>query len=423
MPSKINAPRGTADVLPADSVRWQELEARARALAAAYGYGEIRTPIFESTELFVRGVGELTDIVEKEMYTFTDKGGRSITLRPEWTAPVVRAALEHNLFASGPQRMYYIGPIFRYERPQRGRYRQSHQFGVECFGFSGPEADVEVISLAWALVRAYGIEDAALNINSIGDASCRPRYREALVAHFGPHKSRLSAESQLRLERNPLRILDSKDPKDIPFVRTAPTFESVLCDACREHFEAVKSGLTELGVPFTVSPGIVRGLDYYTRTVFEIVSGALGAQSAICGGGRYDDLVHSLGGPDVPAVGFALGLERFLMMLQALGAQAVPARRGVQVVALGEPARARVLPLLGRLRERGVRAFIDFDDRKLVAQLKIADRNNARFALILGSDELVHDQIVLRDLQTRTDERLPLRDGKELAAQLVERGS
>ncbi len=423
MPSKINAPRGTADVLPADSVRWQELEARARALAAAYGYGEIRTPIFESTELFVRGVGELTDIVEKEMYTFTDKGGRSITLRPEWTAPVVRAALEHNLFASGPQRMYYIGPIFRYERPQRGRYRQSHQFGVECFGFSGPEADVEVISLAWALVRAYGIEDAALNINSIGDASCRPRYREALVAHFGPHKSRLSAESQLRLERNPLRILDSKDPKDIPFVRTAPTFESVLCDACREHFEAVKSGLTELGVPFTVSPGIVRGLDYYTRTVFEIVSGALGAQSAICGGGRYDDLVRSLGGPDVPAVGFALGLERFLMMLQALGAQAVPARRGVQVVALGEPARARVLPLLGRLRERGVRAFIDFDDRKLVAQLKIADRNNARFALILGSDELVHDQIVLRDLQTRTDERLPLRDGKELAAQLVERGS
>ncbi len=423
MPSKINAPRGTADVLPADSVRWQELEARARALAADYGYGEIRTPIFESTELFVRGVGELTDIVEKEMYTFTDKGGRSITLRPEWTAPVVRAALEHNLFASGPQRMYYIGPIFRYERPQRGRYRQSHQFGVECFGFSGPEADVEVISLAWALVRAYGIEDAALNINSIGDASCRPRYREALVAHFGPHKSRLSAESQLRLERNPLRILDSKDPKDIPFIRTAPTFESVLCDACREHFEAVKSGLTELGVPFTVSPGIVRGLDYYTRTVFEIVSGALGAQSAICGGGRYDDLVHSLGGPDVPAVGFALGLERFLMMLQALGAQAVPARRGVQVVALGEPARARVLPLLSRLRERGVRAFIDFDDRKLVAQLKIADRNNARFALILGSDELVHDQIVLRDLQTRTDERLPLRDGKELAAQLVERGS
>jgi histidyl-tRNA synthetase len=372
----------------------------------------------------VRGVGELTDIVEKEMYTFTDKGGRSLTLRPEWTAPVVRAILEHNLLSTGSQRLFYIGPIFRYERPQRGRYRQSHQFGIECFGFSGPEADGEVISLAWALVRSYGITDAVLNINSIGDETCRPRYREALVAHFGPHAAALSEESQRRLERNPLRILDSKDPKDVPFIATAPTFESVLCEACREHFAAVKAYLDALAIPYTVSSGVVRGLDYYTRTVFEIESGVLGAQSAVCGGGRYDNLVQSLGGPSVPAVGFALGLERFLMMLQAVGERstATPSmrRRGVQAIALGAQARARLTPLVAQLRELDIPAFMDYDDRKLVAQLNVADRNHARHALILGTQELAAGQIVLRDLEARTDQRLPLSTGKELAARLVE---
>jgi histidyl-tRNA synthetase len=424
MASKITAPRGTADILPPDSTRWQELESRIRALANTYGYREIRTPIFESTELFVRGVGELTDIVEKEMYTFTDKGGRSLTLRPEWTAPVVRATLEHNLLATGPQRLFYIGPIFRYERPQKGRYRQSHQFGIECFGFSGPEADGEVISLAWALVRSYGITDAVLSINSIGDETCRPRYREALVAHFGPHAGALSEESQRRLERNPLRILDSKDPKDVPFIATAPTFESVLCEACREHFAAVKAYLDALEIPYTVSSGVVRGLDYYTRTVFEIESGVLGAQSAVCGGGRYDNLVQSLGGPSVPAVGFALGLERFLMMLQAVGERSTTTpsvrRRGVQAIALGAQARARLTPLVAQLRELDIPAFMDYDDRKLVAQLNAADRNHARHALILGTQELAAGQIVLRDLEARTDQRLPLSTGKDLAARLVE---
>ncbi len=423
MSSKITAPRGTQDILPPQSARWQALESQIHGLARRFGYGEVRTPMFESTELFVRGVGEATDIVEKEMYTFTDKGDRSITLRPEWTAPVMRAALEHNLFAQGPQRLYYIGPIFRYERPQKGRYRQAHQFGVECVGFAGPEADLEVIALAWELVRTNAIDDAVLNINSIGDDVCRPHYREALLAHFRPHLASLSAESQRRLERNPLRLLDSKDPHDRPYVESAPTFESVLCDACREHFDALKAYLIAIGIPFVVNPRIVRGLDYYTRTVFEIISGALGSQSTVCGGGRYDGLVASLGGPDVPAVGFGLGIERFLMMLDAAGSQAEPARSGIQAVGLGVQARTVLVPIVAELRRRlGQPVYMDFDDRKLLAHLKSADRNGARYALILGTDELAKGELILRDLEARSDRRLALGSGRDVAAAVVEAG-
>ena len=378
--------------------------------------------MFESTELFVRGVGETTDIVEKEMYTFVDKGERSMTLRPEWTAPVVRAAKQQNLFSQGPQRLYYIGPIFRYERPQAGRYRQSHQFGIECFGYEGPEADLEVIQLAWQLIAGYGLS-ATLNLNTIGDAVCRPRYREALVAHFAPHVAELSEDSRKRLERNPLRVLDSKAPQDAPFIKTAPAFERVLCDACRAHFELLKHYLEEAKIPFVVNPSIVRGLDYYTRTVFEITSGALGSQSTVCGGGRYDGLVRSLGGPDIPAVGFGLGLERFLMMVQAAGVAAEAARRGIQFIALGAAARERLVHLLACLRARGgLPAFMDYADRKLVAQLKIADRNNARYALIAGEDELASGHLVLRDLQTRKDRRIPFSQEKDTADALVEMG-
>jgi histidyl-tRNA synthetase len=397
MPSKITAPRGTQDILPPISRDWLDLEFRIHVLAARFGYSEIRTPMFESTELFVRGVGETTDIVEKEMYTFDDKGERSMTLRPEWTAPVMRAGLEHNLFAQGPQRLYYVGPIFRYERPQKGRYRQAHQFGVECIGYRGPEADFEVISLAWALVRGYDLTDAQLRLNTIGDDVCRPRYREALIAHFRPHLAELSPDSQRRLERNPLRVLDSKDERDIALVRTAPTFESVLCDACREHFDALRAYLDAAEIPYVVDPSIVRGLDYYTRTVFEITSSVLGAQSTVCGGGRYDGLVRSLGGPDVPAVGFALGLERFLMMLDAMQPQRERPRNGVQAIALGAQARTTLVPLVDVLRRTIPQpVFMDYEDRKLLAHLKIADRNNARFALILGSDELTAGELVLR---------------------------
>jgi histidyl-tRNA synthetase len=421
MASKITAPRGTQDILPPISRDWLDLEFRIHVLAAHFGYSEIRTPMFESTELFVRGVGETTDIVEKEMYTFEDKGERSMTLRPEWTAPVMRAGLEHNLFAQGPQRLYYVGPIFRYERPQKGRYRQAHQFGVECTGYRGPEADFEVISLAWALVRGYDLSDAQLRLNTIGDEECRPRYREALIAHFRPHLAELSPDSQRRLERNPLRVLDSKDERDIALVRTAPTFESVLCDACRQHFDALRAYLDAAEIPYVVDPSIVRGLDYYTRTVFEITSSVLGAQSTVCGGGRYDGLVRSLGGPDVPAVGFALGLERFLMMLDAMHPQRERPRNGVQAIALGAQARATLVPLVDVLRRTIAQpVFMDYEDRKLLAHLKIADRNNARFALILGSDELTAGELVLRDLETRSDRRVTLGRVADVAGALAE---
>ncbi|HTU83266.1 MAG TPA: histidine--tRNA ligase [Candidatus Acidoferrales bacterium] len=420
MPSNFTAPRGTQDFVPPESDRWIELEARIHALAARFGYGEIRTPIFESTELFVRGVGGDTDIVEKEMYTFVDRGSRSLTLRPEFTAPVVRAVLEHHLLAQGPLRLYYVGPIFRYERPQKGRYRQSHQFGVECFGFAGAEADFEVISLAWELARSYGIHDATLNVNSIGDETCRPAYRQALLDHFRPHLEKLGEDSRRRLERNPLRLLDSKDPADAPYLATAPTFESMLCPACREHFDALKGYLELAGIPFVVNPRIVRGLDYYDHTVFEIVSSALGAQSTVCGGGRYDGLVRSLGGPDTPGVGFALGLERFLMVVEALGAGRPRPRRGIQAIALGAQARTALVPIVAELRRLEVPAFMDYGDRKLLAHLKTADKNGARYALILGSDELAAGTVVLRDLELRTDRRLSLGDGKDVAAALVE---
>jgi histidyl-tRNA synthetase len=419
----LRAPRGTNDVVPPDSARWNAVEARMRTLAERFGYGEIRTPAFESTDVFVRGVGETTDIVEKEMYTFTDRGGRSVTLRPEWTAPVVRAAMQHQLFGQGALRLYYIGPIFRYERPQKGRYRQSHQFGVECFGFAGPEADFEVISLAWELVRDYGIADATLSINSIGDAACRPHYRAVLLEHFRRYGSLLGEDSRRRLERNPLRVLDSKDPADREAIESAPAFSSVLCDACRMHFETLQQYLSAAGIGFAVDPRIVRGLDYYDRTVFEISSTALGAQSAVCGGGRYDGLVRELGGPDVPAVGFAMGIERFLSVLEATNAAAEAPRRGIQAIPLGSRARAALVPIVAELRRSlDIPTYVDYGDRKLLAQLKSADRNRARYALIVGDDELAAREAVVRDLETRRDHRIALGSGKDGAAALVEAG-
>ena len=361
--------------------------------------------MFESTELFVRGVGETTDIVEKEMYTFQDKGGRSMTLRPEWTAPVVRALLQHNLLSEGPQRLYYVGPFFRYERPQAGRFRQANQFGVECFGFAGPEADVEVMELAVALVRRYGLDDVTLRINSIGDANCRPRYRDALLEHFRPIAGKLSEDSRRRLERNPMRILDSKDHADKPFVETAPSFLDSLCAECDEHFAEVRTYLDALALRYEIDPRIVRGFDYYTRTVFELVSPSLGAQNAICGGGRYDGLVESLGGPPTPGVGFAIGEERFLMLAGAREAEAP--RVGFQGIALGDAARAWLFPVLGALRlVQSQPVHMDFQSRRIAAQFKIADRNRARFALIVGDNELAGAQVVIRDLEARSEERI-----------------
>ena len=418
MASNILSPRGTQDVLPPRSARWQELEARFHQLARRYGYGEIRTPMFEATELFVRGVGETSDIVEKEMYTFTDKGDRSMTLRPEWTAPVVRAALQNGLFAQGrTQRLYYIGPIFRYERPQAGRFRQAHQFGVECTGVAGPQADVEVMAMAMHLFRSYGL-DVTLNINSIGDAKCREVYREALLAHFRPVAAQLSEDSRRRLERNPMRILDSKEAQDQQFIDSAPAFLDMLCEECAEHFAAVQRYLQHIAVPYVVNPRIVRGLDYYTRTVFEFVSDAIGAQNTVCAGGRYDELIASLGGPPMPSVGFALGEERLLMTIDAAGAAPEPKREGVQMIGLGEQPRDLLVTMSALLRYAAdVPVYMDYEDRKLLAHLKIADRNNARYALILGSDELAQGTIALRDLETREDASLPL--GEETVPSLV----
>jgi histidyl-tRNA synthetase len=408
--TKIAAPRGTADLYPPESARWQALDSRIHQIARRFGYGEIRTPMFEATELFVRGVGETTDIVEKEMYTFLDKGGRSLTLRPEWTAPVVRAMLEHNLFALGPQRLYYIGPFFRYERPQAGRYRQANQFGVECFGFAEAEADVEVIQIAHELLAAYRLPGVMLHLNSIGDACCRPRYRQALLDYFRPLAAGLSPDSQRRLERNPLRILDSKSSEDQALVAGAPTFLEMLCEACSAHFARVRALLDAVGIPYRVQPRLVRGFDYYTRTVFEFISDALGAQSTVCGGGRYDDLVRSLGGPATPAVGFGLGIERFLMVLEKSGVEAAPQPDGIALIALGAQARDRIVPLVAALRRAsgGVPILADYHEGKIGAHFKRAERARARAALILGDDELAQNQIVVRDLVARTQERLPL---------------
>ncbi len=380
--------------------------------------------MFEPTELFVRGVGETTDIVEKEMYAFKDKGDRNMTLRPEWTAPVVRALLQHNLLAAGVHRLYYIGPIFRYERPQAGRFRQSHQFGVECFGFQDALADVEIIQLAWELIANYNISGATLQINSIGDAECRPRYTQALLEHLRPQRDRLSADSQRRLERNPLRVLDSKAQEDQPFLQNVPAFADFLCDACRAHFEEVKAALSAIGIPYRVNPKIVRGLDYYTRTVFEIVSNALGAQSTVCAGGRYDNLVSSLGGPSTPAAGFALGLERFLMISQTAQQSREAERSGIALVALGKQARDALFPLLAQLRRMlHLPVFMDYDDRKLLAQLKAADRHNARHALIMGTQEHAAGEVILRDLLTREDRALPFSSAADAVRSLVELGS
>jgi histidyl-tRNA synthetase len=419
---KIHAPKGTNDIFPPDSAAWNVLETNAREIAQRFGYGEIRTPMFEETELFVRGVGETTDIVEKEMWNLFDKDTppRSFTLRPEWTAPVVRAALQHALLDRGPLRLFYVGPFFRYERPQAGRYRQANQFGVECFGFAGAEADVEVMQIASALVERYGIADAHLQINSIGDAVCRPAYRDALLAHFRPHAAALSEDSQRRLERNPLRILDSKAPQDAALIASAPTFVDTLCPACAEHFALVRSYLDAIGIAYSVNPRLVRGFDYYTRTVFEITSSALGSQSALCGGGRYDGLVASLGGPATPAVGFGLGLERFLMVVNATAGETAAPRRGFQAIALGEAAKVRLIPLVAALRRVGeAPVFMDFRKRKLFDHFATADRNGARYGIILGDDELAKGEVVLRDLVARDERRLAFHAGAEETARVL----
>ena len=418
----FTAPRGTFDILPPQSRRWQALERRIDDVCARFGYGEIRTPVFEATDVFTRTLGETTDVVDKEMYTFVDRGGRSITLRPEMTAPVVRSVLEHNLLQSPPVKLYYRGPFFRYERPQKGRYRQAHQCGVECFGVAGPEADAEVIALALEVVRNAGIEDVKLDVNSMGCVQCRAQYRDALVAYLEQRKYELSETSVQRLARNPLRILDSKDPQDKEIVADGPRIDQYLCDACRSHFDAVLALLDAMRIRWTRNALIVRGFDYYTRTVFELTSTALGAQNAICGGGRYDGLVESMGGPPTPGVGFGMGMDRLLLVAEGGAAPSNGAvARGlidVAFVALDEAASRLLVPPMHALRVRGIAADMDYTRRKLDKQLRAAGDSGARLAAIVGEDERAAGEATVQDLTTRERSRVKLDD---LEAALVAR--
>jgi histidyl-tRNA synthetase len=402
----IPALRGTRDILPGEVERWQRVEAVARAVCERYGYLEIRTPILEREELFAKGTGESTDIVQKEMYTFVDKGGERVTLRPEATPSMARAFVEHALEQSMPAaKLYALGPMFRYERPQKGRYRQFHQLDVEAFGVEDPAIDAEVIDLAWALVRELGIGDVELVMNSVGCQACRPRFGGALIAALGDDLPRLCADCQRRAATNPLRIFDCKVPADQPIIDRLPHTIDFLCEVCRVHFEAVTGYLDRLGLPFRLSHRLVRGLDYYTRTTFELLGLALGAQNALLGGGRYDGLVKDLGGPDRSGIGFAAGLERLVLALPA--AETGGGRLSAFIAAVGEPARAAAIVLLGDLRRAGIAADMDYESRSLKAQMRRADRSGAPLALVLGDDELARGDVTVRDMVSKVQRSVP----------------
>lgn len=416
----INIPKGTKDVLPSEAYKWHFVENTARRIAALYGLREIRTPTFEHTELFLRGVGDTTDIVNKEMYTFLDKGERSITLKPEGTAGVVRAFIENGL-AGGvlPLKMYYLTPVFRYERPQAGRLREHHQFGVEIFGGKGPETDAEVILLARDYIRALGVEGVELNLNSIGCKHCRPKFNEALREYLRPHLSEMCPTCNARFEKNPLRILDCKEEACAKINEGAPKSVDFLCDECREHFEALKSILDGCGVPYKLNPKLVRGLDYYSKTVFEFVSTAIGSQGTVLGGGRYDTLIENLGGPSVPAVGFGSGIERMLLVLENTG-KSVPAEPPLTayVAGLDEAGRRAAFALANELRQAGISADVDHASRSVKAQFKYAGKIGARFVVVIGADELASGEYTVKDMQTSASERIAR---ENVAAYLRER--
>ena len=396
---RYSAPRGTQDILPEDASRWQGLEACFRDLCARYGYREIRTPVFEETALFTRAVGEETDIVAKEMYVFEDRGGRSMALRPEGTAPVVRAHVQHKLWGlPGAQKLYYIAPIFRYERPQAGRYRQHHQVGVEAIGAPGPDVDAEVIALGHHLLDELGIAGGRLEINSVGCPDCRPQYRRALQEALRPALPQLCEICQCRFERNPMRILDDKNERCRELTRDAPSILDHLCPACRRHFEGLRRCLTELGLKHEVNPRIVRGLDYYTRTAFEIIHDALAAKDTVIGGGRYDGLAQELGGPPTPGVGFGAGIERMLLIMEAQGAPPPQQPDMVYVAAADEQAREAALGLLRDLRHAGVAADTDYNGRSLATQMKEANRLGCRRVVILAEQRLKSGAATVRDM-------------------------
>ena len=391
--------RGTRDILPGEVERWQRLEQVARDVCRRYGYHEIRTPVLERESLFAKGTGESTDIVQKEMYTFTDKGGERVTMRPEATPSIVRAFVEHALEQAMPMpRLYSLGPMFRYERPQKGRYRQFHQLDVEAFGVTAPSLDSEVIEMAAEFVRALGIGDAELLINSVGCPTCRPGFSAALIDALGDRVSELCTDCQRRATTNPLRIFDCKVAADQTIIDALPHSEDYLCDACREHFGAVKQSLDDFGLAYRVSHRLVRGLDYYTRTTFEILGQGIGAQNALLGGGRYDHLVKQLGGPDRAGIGFAAGLERLVLAMPE--AVATTAALDAFIVAIGDDARTPAQVLARDLRHAGLSVLIDHGARSAKAQIKKADRADASYVLLLGEDEIARDEVTVKDMAT-----------------------
>lgn len=402
MAEYIKAPKGTKDVVPSEVYKWQYVEGVLRTIAAEYGFREIRFPNFEHTELFNRGIGDTTDVVQKEMYTFTDKGGRSVTLRPEGTASTVRAYLENSLYAKGlPFKGYYIVPNYRYENVQKGRLREHHQFGVEVFGAPTPATDAEVISLADTALKRLGIHEVKVHINSIGCPNCRPKYYDALKGYLGDKKDCLCGNCKERMERNPMRILDCKVPTCGEIAKDAPIALDYLCDDCREHFAKVRNYLDDMGIEYEIDTGIVRGLDYYTKTVFEFVSSNIGAQGTICGGGRYDGLISQLGGDQTPGMGFGCGLERLIMVMEAVGAPfPEPPVSDIYLAPLGEEADRPVQKLVYDLRQMGVAAERDLVGRGLKAQMKYANKIGARFSAVIGTGELEGNTVRLKNMET-----------------------
>ena len=405
-----NAPRGTKDILPDTVGDWNYVEGEIRELCRRFGYSEIRTPIFEHTELFQRGIGEGTDVVDKEMYTFTDRGERSITLRPENTASAVRAYLQNKLYAqSNLVKLFYIGSMFRYDRPQAGRMREFHQFGVEALGEANPAVDAEVILLAMNLLEGLGLKDLELSINSVGCPKCRSKYRTMLQDFFRDKLEDLCEDCRSRFERSPLRILDCKKDSDKPYMADAPKITDCLCDECAEHFAKLKDLLTSAGISFTHDPRLVRGLDYYTKTAFEIKYPPLGAQSAVAGGGRYDGLIEEMGGNPTPAVGFATGLERLLLALESQNLLPEKNRSvDAYVVALGETAQAEGFKLLNSLRQQGLSAAMDFAGRSMKAQMKQANKLGAKYSVILGEDEISEGVVMLRSMEDSSQAKVPM---------------
>jgi len=410
MAKQFQAIRGMNDILPAESARWQFLETTARTVLATYGYHEIRLPLVEKTELFARSIGEVTDIVEKEMYTFDDRNGESLTLRPEGTAGCVRACIEHGLLHNQTQRLWYAGPMFRYEKPQKGRYRQFHQIGVEAYGMAGPDIDAELISLTARLWRQLGIHDVTLQLNSLGSSAARAAYRERLVAYFTARQDVLDEDSQRRLHTNPLRILDSKNPAMRVVIEEAPSLLDHLDTESQAHFEALQGLLDTAGIASVINPRLVRGLDYYSQTVFEWVTDTLGAQGTICAGGRYDGLIEQLGGQAVPGIGFAMGLERLVAMLTAVKQPGLDLAPHAYLIAAGDVAQSAALALAEKLRDQlpALRLRMNCGGGSFKSQFRRADHSGAQFALILGENEVNAGALAIKPLRESQSEQVTL---------------